>query len=195
MRGKWRGNGCISPSSRVLAPDPGTKIFRSQYESPRFILYMQIQNLHLALFQICCRADQKNSIQLRFERQGYAYECCGPIPDSTFFGRHPTFFLVKAAVNALCICKVCKDSLTGIGHGANCDNKTPPFLYFPIAKAGTRTIAHMPIAEGLSFSYLQQIFTIVNCRMKKKDLIYVRSELHRQHLNWLPNWQLKTWRR
>ncbi len=27
--------------------------------------------------------------------------------------------------------------------------------------------------------------------MKKKDLIYVRSELHRQHLNLLPTWQLQ----
>jgi hypothetical protein len=27
--------------------------------------------------------------------------------------------------------------------------------------------------------------------MKKKDLIKVRRELHRQHLNWLPNWQLQ----
>jgi hypothetical protein len=53
MAWKW----CISLSSRALAPDPGTEIFPSQYESPRFILYMQIQNLHLALFQICRRAD------------------------------------------------------------------------------------------------------------------------------------------
>jgi hypothetical protein len=51
------------------------------------------------------------------------------------------FSLVKAAMNAPRICKLRNDV-----------NKTLPFLYFPIAKGGTKTIAHLSIAEGLSFA-------------------------------------------
>jgi hypothetical protein len=49
-------------------------------------------------------------------------------------------------------------------------------FYFFIAKSGTKTIAHLPIAEGLSFRSLDRR-TIVNGEMKKKKhLIHVRSE-------------------
>jgi hypothetical protein len=34
--------------------------------------------------------------------------------------------------------------------------KTPPFLHFPIAKGGTKTIGHLSIAEGLSFLSLDR---------------------------------------
>jgi hypothetical protein len=72
-------------------------------------------------------------------------------------------------MNALCaFVKFCKDSLTGIGHGANGVNKTPPFLYFPIGKAGKRTIAHMPIAEWLSFSNLDNY----NCKLQNEKEIF-----------------------
>jgi hypothetical protein len=30
-------------------------------------------------------------------------------------------------------------------------NKMPPFLHYPIAKGGRKTIAHLQIAEGLGF--------------------------------------------
>jgi hypothetical protein len=46
-----------------------------------------------------------------------------------------------------------------------------PFLNLPIAKGGTQTIAHLSIAEGLSF----HAFSMVNCG-QKKDLIQMRSE-------------------
>jgi hypothetical protein len=52
-------------------------------------------------------------------------------------------------MNAPRLCKLCKDYLTGIGHGAMV--KTPPILQFPIAKGGTKIISNLPIAEGLSF--------------------------------------------
>jgi hypothetical protein len=48
--------------------------------------------------------------------------------------------LVKAAVNAACVCKL-----------SNGVKKTPQFLLFSMAKGGTNTIAHLSIAEGSSF--------------------------------------------
>jgi hypothetical protein len=48
--------------------------------------------------------------------------------------------LVKAAMNAACVCKL-----------RNGVNKTPQFLHFSMAKSGTKTIAHLSIAEGSSF--------------------------------------------
>ena len=48
--------------------------------------------------------------------------------------------LVKAAMNAALVCKLC-----------NGVNKTPQFLLFSMAKGGTKTIAHLSIVEGLSF--------------------------------------------
>jgi hypothetical protein len=50
------------------------------------------------------------------------------------------FSLVKAAMNAARICKL-----------QNGVNKTPQFLLFSITKGGTKTIAHLSIAEGWSF--------------------------------------------
>jgi hypothetical protein len=47
------------------------------------------------------------------------------------------FSLVKAAMNTACVCKL-----------RNGVNKTPQFLLFSMAKGGTKTIAHFPIAEG-----------------------------------------------
>jgi hypothetical protein len=47
-------------------------------------------------------------------------------------------------------------------------NKTPPFLHFPIAKGGTKTIAHLPIAEGFSFrSSLDR--SIYKCKLRSKN--------------------------
>jgi hypothetical protein len=48
--------------------------------------------------------------------------------------------LVKAAMNAAYVCKLC-----------NGVSKTPQFLLFSMAKGGTKTIAHLSIAEGSSF--------------------------------------------
>ena len=48
--------------------------------------------------------------------------------------------LVKGAINAARICKL----RTGV-------KKTPQFLLFSQAKGGTKTIAHLSIAEGSSF--------------------------------------------
>ena len=54
-------------------------------------------------------------------------------------------------------------------------NKTPPFLHFPIAKGGTKTIAHLLIAEGLSFRSLDR--RIYDCKLRnEKDFFQVRSE-------------------
>jgi hypothetical protein len=48
--------------------------------------------------------------------------------------------LVKGAMNAVCICKLC-----------NGVKKTPQFLLFSQAKGGTKTVAHLSNAEGSSF--------------------------------------------
>jgi hypothetical protein len=48
--------------------------------------------------------------------------------------------LVKRAMNVTHICKLC--------HGVN---NTPQFLLFSMAKGGTKTIADLSIAKGLSF--------------------------------------------
>ncbi len=53
------------------------------------------------------------------------------------------FSLVKAAMNAPLICKLRNGVI-----------KTP--LLFPTDKGGTKTIAHLPIAEGLSFGSLDR---------------------------------------
>jgi hypothetical protein len=45
--------------------------------------------------------------------------------------------LVKGAMNAVCVCKLC----TGV-------KKTLQFLLFSQAKGGTKTIEHLSIAEG-----------------------------------------------
>ncbi len=48
--------------------------------------------------------------------------------------------LVKGAMNAACVCKL-----------RNGVKKAPQFLLFSQAKGGTKTIAHLSIAEGSSF--------------------------------------------
>jgi hypothetical protein len=48
--------------------------------------------------------------------------------------------LVKAIMNAARVCKL-----------RNGVNKTPQYLLFSMAKGGTKTIAHLSIAKGLSF--------------------------------------------
>jgi hypothetical protein len=55
-----------------------------------------------------------------------------------FFDHHPSFLTIeKAAMNALHIFKLC-----------NGVNQKPQFLHFSTAKGGTKTIAHLSIAEG-----------------------------------------------
>jgi hypothetical protein len=56
------------------------------------------------------------------------------------------FSLVKAMMNFPHLCKLCKDYLTGNGHGIMV-LEMPPFLRFPISNGGTKTIAQLPIAE------------------------------------------------
>jgi hypothetical protein len=48
--------------------------------------------------------------------------------------------LVKVAMNAARVCKL-----------RNGVNKTPQFLLFSMAKGGTKTIAHLSIADGSTF--------------------------------------------
>ncbi len=55
-------------------------------------------------------------------------------------------------------------------------NKTPPFLHFLIDKGGTRTISHLPIAEGLSFRSLDRRIYDCKLRNENKGLFQVRSE-------------------
>jgi hypothetical protein len=66
------------------------------------------------------------------------------------------FSLVKAAMTAARVCKL---------H--NGVNKTPQFLLFSITKGGTKTIAHMSIAEGSSFLCL-----VTKCKLLNKKKIY-----------------------
>jgi hypothetical protein len=73
------------------------------------------------------------------------------------------FSLVKAAMNALHLCKLSKDCLSGNGHGV----MTPKFLNFPIDKGGTKTIAHLSIAEGLSFRSLDRRIYVCKLRIEK----------------------------
>jgi hypothetical protein len=74
------------------------------------------------------------------------------------------FSLLKTAMNTPRICKL-----------RNGVNKTLPFLYFPIAKGGTKTISHLSIAEGLSFRSLDRC--IYDCKLRnEKDLIQVPNE-------------------
>jgi hypothetical protein len=60
-----------------------------------------------------------------------------PIVESTFFIVIYHFSRVKATMNAPRICKL-----------RNGVNKTPQFLLFSAAEGGTKTIAHLSIAEG-----------------------------------------------
>ncbi len=60
-------------------------------------------------------------------------------------------------MNAPRICKLC--------YGVN---KTPQFIHFSSAKGGTKTIAHLSIAEGEIFKAKIGALTIVYCGMEKK---------------------------
>ena len=63
--------------------------------------------------------------------------------------------LVKAAVNAARVCKLC-----------NGVKKTPQFLLFSQAKGGTKTIALLSIAEGSSFLSLDR--RIYDCKLRNE---------------------------
>jgi hypothetical protein len=60
------------------------------------------------------------------------------------------FSLVKATMKALHLCKLRKDCLAGIGHGKMALTKRLHFFIFQLPKAEHKTIALLPIAEGLS---------------------------------------------
>jgi hypothetical protein len=89
---------------------------------------------------------------------------------------------------ALRLCELRKDCRTGIDHGTKVLKTHLHFFIFQLPKAGTRTIAQLPIAEGLNFRSLNSC--IYDCKLwnEKKDLIQVRIC---GHLNLLPHWQLE----
>ena len=64
----------------------------------------------------------------------------GQLPNKPFLIVIYHSSLVKAVMNAARICKL-----------RNGVNKKPQFLLFSMAKGGTKTIAHLSIAEGSSF--------------------------------------------
>jgi hypothetical protein len=100
-----------------------------------------------------------------------------PTVESPFFIIIFHFSFVKAGVNASCLCKLRKDCLAGTGPTwRNGVKTTPTFLHFPLVKGRTRTIAHMPIAKGLSFRSLDGAFTIGKCGIKKKIYSQVCNE-------------------
>jgi hypothetical protein len=65
--------------------------------------------------------------------------------------------LVKGAMNAARICKL-----------RNGVKKTPQFLLFSQAKGGTKTIALLSIAEGLSFKSLDRLINVCKLRNERK---------------------------
>jgi hypothetical protein len=73
--------------------------------------------------------------------------------------------LVKAAVNAPRVCKLC-----------NGVKKTPQFFMFSMAKGRIKTIAHLSVVEVSSFLSLDR--HIYDCKLQneKKNLIQVRNE-------------------
>jgi hypothetical protein len=88
--------------------------------------------------------------------------------------------LVKAAMNAARVCKLHK----GV-------NKMPQFLLFSMAKGGTKTIAHLSIAEGSSFWSLDRLIYDCKLRNERKTSIPVSNEYSPQLSKLLYNWQLK----
>jgi hypothetical protein len=88
--------------------------------------------------------------------------------------------LVKAAMNAACVCKL-----------RNSINKTPQFLLFSMVKGGTKAIAYLTIAEGSSFRSLDRRIYDCKLRNEKKDLIQVRNKYSPQLPKLLYNWQVK----
>jgi hypothetical protein len=86
------------------------------------------------------------------------------------------FLLVKAAVNALHLCKLHKDCHTGIGHSAMVFTKRLHFFIFRLPKAEQGLFAHLRIVEGLSFISLDSRIYYCKLRNEKKDLILLCSD-------------------
>jgi hypothetical protein len=63
------------------------------------------------------------------------------------------FLLVKARINALHLCKLRKDCLTGSGHGAIVLKKCRYFFIFQLPKAEQRPFVHLP--GGVEFPKLR----------------------------------------
>jgi hypothetical protein len=85
-------------------------------------------------------------------------------------------------------------------HPALAHDSIPPSVkrIFQLPKAignkqRPKTIAPLPISEGLSFRSLDERFYNWKLQNEKTNLIQVNFRC--RHLNWLPNWQLKTGRR
>jgi hypothetical protein len=92
-----------------------------------------------------------------------------PIAELTFLIVIFHFSLVKVAMNAPHLCKLCKDCLTGIGHGAMVLTKRLHFFIFQLLKVETKTIAHLLFVEGLSFQNLNRC--IQNCKLRNEKKI------------------------
>ena len=88
--------------------------------------------------------------------------------------------LVKAALNAAQVCKL-----------RNGVKKTPQFLLYSLANSGTKTIAHLSIAQGSSFWSLDRPIYDCKLRNEKKHLIQVRNEYSPQLSKLLYNCKLK----
>jgi hypothetical protein len=83
-------------------------------------------------------------------------------------------------MNAALVCKLC-----------NGVDKPPQFLLFSVAKGGTKTIAHLLIAEGSNFCGLHRRIYDCKLRNERKILIQVGIEYSPQLSKLLYNWQLK----
>ena len=79
---------------------------------------------------------------MRYKKIHYQWS----MAEETFLIVIHRFSLVKAAMNAPCVCELRKNCLTGIDQ-CPAVLKTPQFLLFSMAKGGTKTIAHLSIAE------------------------------------------------
>jgi hypothetical protein len=77
-------------------------------------------------------------LQMRYEKNQYQW----PNAESTFFDCHLSFFTGKRRYEC-CACLLIAQFLQ--------------FLLFSMAKGGTKTIAHLSIAEGLSFLKSQTV--------------------------------------
>jgi hypothetical protein len=65
------------------------------------------------------------------------------------------------------------------------------FFFFQLPKAEPRPLHTFQLRRGRVFEAYIGAFKIVNCRMKKKDLIQVRNEYSPQASKLLHNCQLK----
>jgi hypothetical protein len=90
--------------------------------------------------------------------------------------------LVKGAMNAARVCNL-----------RNGVKKTPQFLLFSQAKGGTKTIAHLSIAEGSSFESLDRLINV--CKLRNERKTKCAMNILRSYLNCWHNWQLKNRRR